>query len=145
MSDPDVGLTSLRAMPLFAGVSEHDLQSILKMGRLRSYEPGQSIVRRGELGDALYVILRGTASVEVVGDSQSIDQGHVFGEMALMGGKERTATVKAAEPVQALEIGAEDFQRFLLQHPQVGLAMLKSLIGRWREVQGRLEAWVGTG
>jgi CRP-like cAMP-binding protein len=145
MSDPDVGLSALRAMPLFSGVTEYDLQSILKLGQIRSYQPGQAIVERGEIGDALFVILRGTAKVEVAGDAQDIKPGDVFGEMALMGGKERTATVRAAEPVQALEIGAQDFQRFLLQHAQVGMAMLKSLIERWREVQGRLEAWAGTG
>jgi CPA2 family monovalent cation:H+ antiporter-2 len=132
-------------MPLFAGVTEHDLQSILKMGEIRSYQPGQAVVERGEVGDSLFIVLRGTAGVEVAGDSHDLAQGDFFGEMALMAGKERTATVTAKEDFKALRIGADDFQRFLLQHPQVGLSMLKGLIERWRDVQERLEAWAGIG
>ena len=145
MDRTDVGLSSLRAMPLFSGVTEHDLLSILKMGEIRSYEPGQAIVERGEIGDSLFIILRGTAGVDVAGDPHDLAEGDFFGEMALMAGKERTATVQARENLQALRIGADDFQRFLLQQPQVGLAMLKGLIDRWRDVQGRLEAWAGIG
>lgn len=145
MERTDVGMSSLRAMPLFSGVTEHDLQSILKMGEIRSYEPGQAIVERGEIGDSLFIILRGTAGVDVAGDEHDLAEGDFFGEMALMTGKERTATVQARESLQALRIGADDFQRFLLQHPQVGLAMLKGLIDRWHDVQGRLEAWAGIG
>jgi CRP-like cAMP-binding protein len=145
MEGIDVGLTSLRAMPLFTGVTEHDLQSILKIGEIRSYQPGQAVVERGDVGDSLFIILGGTAGVEVAGDSHDLSKGDFFGEMALMAGKERTATVTAKEDLKALRISSDDFQRFLLQHPQVGLSMLKGLIERWRDVQGRLEAWAGIG
>jgi CRP-like cAMP-binding protein len=140
-----IGMSSLRAMPLFSGMSEHDLESILKIGELRAYEPGEAVVHRGEAADALFVVLRGSAEVDVEDVAHALQPGNFFGEMALVSGKPRTATVKAVEPLQTLRIGAEDFQRFLLQHPQVGLAMLKSVIDRWRDVQERLEAWSGTG
>jgi CRP-like cAMP-binding protein len=143
MDGTDVGMTSLRTMPLFSGVTEHDLQSILKMGEIRTYQAGEPIVERGEMGDSLFVILAGTAGVEVAGNSHDLSPGDFFGEMALMTGKERSATVTAKEDLRAIRIGADDFQRFLLQHPQVGLSMLKGLIERWRDVQARLEAWSG--
>lgn len=138
-------MSSLQSMPLFSGVTEHDLQTILKIGELRTFEPGQNVVERGDVGDALFIILDGLATVEAAGGTHDLKQGDFFGEMALFAGKERTATVAVVEPLRALRIGAEDFQRFLLQQPQVGLAMLKSLIERWRDVQGRLEAWSGNG
>ena len=65
MDDTAVGIAALEAVPVFAGVTRHDLQNILKLGDVRSFEPGQAIVERGEPGDALYVILRGTAQVDV--------------------------------------------------------------------------------
>ena len=145
MDGRTLGMSSLRAMPLFSDVSQHDLESILKIGDLHTFDAGQPVVTRGEAADALFVIVRGKAEVELEDVSHVLQEGDFFGEMALVSGKPRTATVKALEQLQALRIGAEDFQRFLLQHPQVGLTMLKSLIDRWRDVQERLEAWAGTG
>jgi K+:H+ antiporter len=132
-------------MPLFAGVGEHDLQNILRIGRLRSYEPGQAIVERGEPGDAMYVVLRGSAEAQAGGRSHDLKPGDFFGEMALVAGGKRTATVRAADRLDALRIGADEFQRFLLQHPRVALSMLQSMVGRLREVQERVDAWAGLG
>src|SRR5205809_5144996 len=145
MEQSGIAMSALRAMPLFSGVGEHDLENILKLGQLRSYDPGQTIVERGEPGDALYILLRGAAEVDVGAAHHDLKDGEFFGEMALVAGKERTATVRAVEPVDVLTIGAEDFQRFAMHHPQVGLAMLKSLVERLREVQDRVEGWTGSG
>jgi CRP-like cAMP-binding protein len=63
--------------------------------------------------------------------------------MAVLAGKPREATVKAVEPLEALRIPADDFQRFLSGNPQIAVGMLKSLVERLREVQDRLDTWVG--
>jgi CRP-like cAMP-binding protein len=144
MDDQAVGISALEAMPLFAGVTKHDLQNILKIGELRSFEPGQSIVERGELGDSMYIVLRGDAQVDVGGRFHELKPGEFFGEMALVAGKKRTATVKAGnERVDALRIGSEEFQGFLLHQPRVAIAMLKGLVERLREVQERIDSWAG--
>ena len=143
MDDQAVGISALEAMPLFAGVTRHDLQNILKIGELRSFEPGQSIVERGEQGDAMYILLRGNAQVDVGGRFHELEPGEFFGEMALVAGRKRTATVKAAERVDALRIGSEEFQGFLLHQPRVAVAMLRSLVERLREVQERIDSWAG--
>ena len=57
--------------------------------------------------------------------------------------RSREATVKAVEPVEALRIPADDFQAFLHDHPPVAVGMLKSLVERLREVQDRLDTWIG--
>ena len=98
MDDASVGMSALGAMPLFAGVNEHDLRNILKIGELRSFEPGQAIVERGEPGDAMYIVLRGIAQVDVGGRFHDIKTGEFFGEMALVAGRKRMATVKATDP-----------------------------------------------
>jgi CRP-like cAMP-binding protein len=143
MDDQAVGISALEGMPLFAGVTRHDLENIVKIGQIRSFEPDQSIVERGEPGDAMYIILRGAAEVDVGGRYHKLEPGEFFGEMALVAGRKRMATVKAGDRVDALRIGAEDFQAFLLQQPRVALAMLKSLVERLREVQERVDAWAG--
>jgi len=143
MDDTAVGIAALEAVPVFAGVTRHDLQNILKLGDVRSFEPGQAMVERGEPGDALYVILRGTAQVDVGGRYHDMKQGEFFGEMGVIAGKKRMATVKAAERVDALRIGAKEVENFLLHQPQVALAMMRSLVERLREVQERIDAWAG--
>jgi len=143
MDDAAVGIAALEAVPVFAGVTRHDLQNILKLGDVRSFEPGQAIVERGEPGDALYVILRGTAQVDVGGRYHDMKQGDFFGEMGVIAGKKRMVTVKAAERVDALRIGAREVENFLLHQPQVTLAMMRSLVERLREVQERIDAWAG--
>jgi CRP-like cAMP-binding protein len=144
MDDQAVGISALETMPLFAGVTKHDLQNILKIGEIRSFDPGQSIVERGELGDAMYIVLRGVAQVDVGGRFHELKPGEFFGEMALVAGRKRTATVKAAdERVDAFRIGSEEFQGFLLHQPRVAIAMLKGLVDRLREVQERIDSWAG--
>jgi CRP-like cAMP-binding protein len=144
MDDQAVGISALEAMPLFAGVTKHDLQNILKIGELRSFQPGQSIVERGEIGDSMYIVLRGVAQVDVGGRFHELKPGEFFGEMALVAGKKRTATVKAGdERVDAFRIGSEEFQGFLLHQPRVAIAMLKGLVERLREVQERIDSWAG--
>lgn len=143
MDDQAVGISALEGMPLFAGVTRHDLQNILKIGEVRSFEPGQSIVEKGQPGDAMYIVLRGIAEVDVGGRFHQIKPGEFFGEMALVAGRNRTATVKVAERVDALRIGSEEFQGFLLHQPKVAIAMLKGLVDRLREVQERIDSWAG--
>jgi CRP-like cAMP-binding protein len=143
MDDQAVGISALEAMPLFAGVTRHDLENILKIGEVRSYEAGQAIVERGEPGDAMYIVLRGIAQVDVGGRFHELKPGEFFGEMALVAGRKRMATVKAADRVDALRIGSEEFQGFLLHQPRVAIAMLKGLVERLREVQERIDAWAG--
>jgi CRP-like cAMP-binding protein len=144
MDDTAVGISALEAMPLFAGVTKHDLQNILKIGEIRAFEPGQSIVERGDLGDSMYIVLRGVAQVDVGGRFHELKPGEFFGEMALVAGKKRTATVKAGdERVDAFRIGSEEFQGFLLHQPRVAIAMLKGLVDRLREVQERIDSWAG--
>jgi CRP-like cAMP-binding protein len=143
MEDDKVGMTALEAMPLFADVTHHDLENILKLGDIRSYEAGQAIVERGDPSDALYVILRGTAQVDVGGRYHDMKPGEFFGEMGIITGRKRTATVKATERLDALRIGGAELENFLLHQPRVTLSMMRSLVERLREVQERIDAWAG--
>ena len=143
MDEVTVGRSALERTPLFAGLDRGHLDDVLGVGRRVSFEPGQAIVERGDPGDAMYIVLGGAAEVDVGGRFHRLERGDFFGEMAVLAGKPREATVKAVEPVEALRIAADDFQAFLAANPQVAVGMLKSLVERLREVQDRLDTWIG--
>ena len=135
---------ALRAIPFFSGLQAHDLSAIVQVGERVTFGPGAAMVEAGDRGDAMFVILSGSAEVDVGGRFHVLKPGDFFGEMALISSKKRTATVKAAEPVEALRVPAEDFKNFLLEHPSVSLAMLEAMVERLREVQNRIDAWIGS-
>ena len=143
MDEVALGLAALGRMPLFAGLDREQLEDVLRVGHRVSFGPGQAIVERGDRGDAIFIMVAGAAEVDVGGRFHRLEPGDFFGEMAVLAGKPREATVKAAEPVEALRIPADDFQAFLRGHPQVAVGMLKSLVERLREVQDRLDTWIG--
>jgi CRP/FNR family cyclic AMP-dependent transcriptional regulator len=143
MDEATVGRSALERTPLFAGLDRGHLEDVLAVGRRVSFEAGQAIVERGDPGDAMYIMVGGAAEVDVGGRFHRLERGDFFGEMAVLAGKPREATVKAVEPVEALRIAADDFQAFLADNPQIAVGMLKSLVERLREVQDRLDTWIG--
>ena len=143
MDEVTVGLAALERTPLFAGLDREHLEDVLAVAQRVSFQPGQAIVERGDPGDAMYIMLSGVAEVDVGGRYHRLQRGDFFGEMAVLAGKPREATVKAAEPVEALRIPGDEFQAFLDANPQIATGMLKSLVERLREVQDRLDTWIG--
>jgi CRP-like cAMP-binding protein len=143
MDEVTVGIAALERTPLFAGLDREDLRKVLGSGQRVSFEPGQAIVERGLRGDAMYIIMAGAAEVDVGGRFHRLERGDFFGEMAVLASERREATVKAVEPVEALRIPADGVQAVLLENPKVAVGMLKSLVGRLREVQDRLDTWIG--
>ena len=65
MTDASMEPMSLRASPIFAELSQHDLQKVVAVGKRESFEPGQVVVSKGDMGDAMYVMLAGSAEVDV--------------------------------------------------------------------------------
>ena len=139
------GTNALRSIPFFATLSDEDLDGVLQVGSTVSFEPGQTIVEQGQQGDAMFVVLNGVAEVDVGGRFHRLSSGDFFGEMALITSKRRSATVKAAEAVDVLQIPAHGFHAFLMAHPAIAIAMLRSVVERLGEVQARLDAWMGNG
>jgi CRP-like cAMP-binding protein len=135
---------ALRAIPFFSGLKAEDLSAIVQVGDRVRFDPGAAMVEEGDPADAMYVILSGSAEVDVGGRYHKLTPGSFFGEMALISSRKRMATVKATEQVEALRIPAAGFRDFLLEHPSVGVAMLEAIVDRLREVQERIDAWIGS-
>ena len=69
-----------------------------------------------------------------------LTSGDFFGEMALLAGSRRTATVRATEPVQAMVFEAMHFRPFLIENPSVAVTLLEGVADRLNAVQERLDA-----
>jgi CRP-like cAMP-binding protein len=133
---------ALQQTPFFAGLPLEDLEAIARVGSPVTFEPSATIVAEGDPGDAMFIVLSGTAEVDVGGRFHVLTKGDFFGEMALISSRRRMATVKAKESVEALKIPADAFQSFLLQHPTVAVSMLTEIVDRLREVEQRIDAWM---
>lgn len=130
--DPDMAkLWALRATALFDHVDGELL------GRLAAHttdvviEAGQHVVSEGDPGDALFVVMSG--SVEVTREGQrvaALDAGQSFGELALLDGLPRVASVRALEKSSLLRLPRDTFDRALAEHPEIGLGLVRALV-RW--------------
>ena len=130
---------ALRNIPFFKELVPEDLERLARIGGRRTYGAGEAILTRDEEGVALYVILSGSATVEAGGATHTLGPGEFVGEMALLEGSRRTATVTAAEPVEAMVIEATYFGPFLTKNPSVTVQILKGVTRRLREVQDRID------
>jgi CRP-like cAMP-binding protein len=126
----------LAEVPLFAGLSRRHLKKVAELGKLRQFHDGMPIVRRGEPGDTLYVVLDGAVSVHRPGLSAlTLGIGSFFGEIALLDGGARTATVTARGPVVCLAVAQSRFVRLLSREPAIAVTLLRELAMRLRTAQ----------
>jgi len=130
---------ALRRIPFFEGLTSEDLDRLARIGERRRFGAGQPIVAKDEVGGGLFVIMSGSAELEVGGRRHTLGPGQFFGEMALLSGKPRSATVTAQEPVEAMVIEAMYFRPFLIKNPSVAVTVLEGVVDRLREVQDRID------
>jgi CRP-like cAMP-binding protein len=126
----------LADIPLFAGLGRRHLNKVAALGRIRRFHEGATIVAVGEPGDTLYVLLDGEVSVRRRRlPSISRGMGSFFGEMALLDGGPRSATVVANGPVVCLTISRSGFQKLLRKEPAISCALLTELATRLRAAE----------
>ena len=125
----------LAEVPLFAGLSRRHLGRIASVAVTKRYAPGGKLVHAGEPGDAFYVILDGRVRVEVPGRGIELKTGDFFGEMALIDGEPRSATVASIGEVYVMRIPRTKFLKVLEAEPKIALAILATLTRRLRDLQ----------
>jgi CRP/FNR family transcriptional regulator len=127
---------ALQRVPLLAGLERKDLERLSRSFRERSFVEGDAITREGEEGVGFFVIVEGSASVNVHGELKAaLGPGDAFGEMALIDQGPRSATVVAATDVRCLALTAWEFRPFVEEHPSVAWSMLETLARRLRSVE----------
>jgi CRP-like cAMP-binding protein len=132
MSEPSENPQELlRKVWLFSGCSDAELGYIASLVTPRSIEAGTAVVREGEPGDDFFVIVSGSATPTVDGDQVGeLTSGSFFGEMALLDGGERLATVTATTPMALLVLNREDFNIMLEAAMPAIAPKLLAVVGR---------------
>lgn len=142
MNEVPIEPSKVQRTGVFAELEDEDVVALLGAGSAVTFEADHAIFQTGDPGDAMFVILDGEAQVDVGGRFHRLGSGEFFGEMAVIAPGRRMATVRSTTPVRALQIQADAFHAFLLEHPKVALSMMVFLVTRLREVEQRLDAWM---
>jgi CRP/FNR family cyclic AMP-dependent transcriptional regulator len=126
----------LAEVPLLATLSHRHLGRIAKVASTKRYAPGSALVRAGGPANAFYVILDGRVRVEMPHGAIELQGGEFFGEMALIDGEPRSATVVAVSEVYVMVISRAKFLKVLEAEPKIALAIMTTLSRRLRALQG---------
>ena len=118
---------------VFSSLPPELLQPILDVGVEREIAEGEAIMRAGEPGDAMVLVVEGTATIERGGRKVPVAPGELVGEIAVLDGGPRTATVVADSRVRILEIGRDTLMRVLEADPKAATALIGVLASRFRE------------
>ena len=126
------------SLPLFARLDASDQGTLLSLAKTSTIKARHFVCRKGEPGDALYMVIAGKLKVTAESDDGRelilaiLDTGETFGEISLLDGKPRSANVVAVHDSELLVILRRDFLTFLEQHPNVSIELLAILTQRLR-------------
>jgi CRP-like cAMP-binding protein len=126
-------IAQLAKVPLFSGCSNRELQLIARVVKDVSHPAGTTIAREGEPGVGLFVIVEGQAEVTIGGKRKAkLGPGDFFGEIALLDGGPRTATVTTLTDVKLLGLTEWVFRGLMQEHPAIAVKTLQQMAGRLR-------------
>ncbi len=129
-------IEALGRVPLLSGLSKRDLGRILTIGTEREFEQGDVIVRAGDLGRDFYLMLNGTAELVVPGHGpENLGSGDYFGEIAVLDGGPRSATITATSLVSALRIERGAFIQLLDAYGSIARKILVVTVQRLRALE----------
>lgn len=142
----DLGANPVQEIPLFAGMSSRQARIAALLGTIREVDPHTSIVKRGEPGGSLMVVLDGEVSVwlDEAGTRRHLKRmgrGQLLGEMSLFGGK-RTADIDAETPVRVLRWTTDCLDRIQARHPKVAARLLRNLVEQMAPRSAELADWL---
>ncbi len=136
MIDHDAAL--LAQSELFGNLSLEDRKQIVTLCSRKRLATGQVVFHQGEPGREMYVVVSGRLKVSVCSEDGKelsffiFHESDIFGELALLDGERRSATVSAIGSCELLVLHHSDFHQLLKQHPHIGLKLLSLLAGRVR-------------
>jgi quercetin dioxygenase-like cupin family protein len=134
------GEVRLKEVPIFEGCSQRQLRSVARIARVFEAPAGTVLTRVGDPGDEFFLILDGTVSVDVsAGRPVLLRPGEFFGEMSLLDGDPRSATIVTATPVRLLVIHRVNFSFLRREVPELTHILLVTLSRRVRQAEARAE------
>src|SRR5881409_4525880 len=140
-SDP---VELLSRVPLFSELSGEELERISRVAIPRSFPRGVRVFHEGDTSDACYVVRTGDLRVtREHSDGRAIalatlGPGDFFGELAMLDGQARSASVETLSDSELLALPAADFRRLLADHPEISVKLVAALTRRLRETNERV-------
>ncbi len=135
-------LLALKEISLFKDLSLDQLEAVHQITTEVEYLPGEVIVRQGDRGDQLYLLLEGRVRVFKNYGSPNEDRlrdltaGSYFGEMAILGGGERLATIVTLERSQLVSLDGNSLRELLMHMPEISFEIFRVLVDRVRAAEG---------
>ena len=135
----------LQKVSLFASMSPSDLKRVASVATERYHRDGDVIAEQGESGEEMYIIVSGEVRVLVDDGGQDKEiarrtSGDAVGEMSIIAQEPRIATLAAHGDTRLLVIERKQFEGILRERPETGLAVMRVLIARLKELQAKPEA-----
>jgi CRP/FNR family cyclic AMP-dependent transcriptional regulator len=130
----------LAQIPLFSDLDVDALTSLEQQTKVKRYQKRTVIIEKGDESSALYVLEQGRAKVYVADDSgreivlRELGPGDHFGELALLGGSPRTASVETLTDCEVRLLTGPVFKDFLAKHPEVALGLIRHLVRQVRDL-----------
>jgi CRP/FNR family transcriptional regulator, cyclic AMP receptor protein len=135
MAEPAL-IDRLREVAIFRGLDEKELHRIVEVGKEVRFDPGKVVAEQDGGAAGFHLILDGEVSVDVSGTERArLRSGQYFGEMSLIDGKPRSATVRAEAPTTTFALTSWQFLPLLDEYPSISRALLVELSGRLRRVE----------
>jgi len=138
----------LQQIPLFTDLPQEQLRSLVSVLERRTYRKGQIILRQGDQGDSLFVIVSGRVRIYTIspdGHEWSVwfyDRGDFFGEMALLSGEPRSANAQAMQRTEVLILRRRAFRNYLLSDSLTAVRIIEALSQRLRRTTESAEGLV---
>lgn len=130
----------LAAFPLFSDVSRRRLRKLVRQARFAEFAAGDRVVSDGERANSLYVILGGAAKAVHKPAARTLGVGDYFGELALIDGSTRSATVVATQELHVIVLPWQSVERAARQDAAIALTMLRQLSTQVRRLEAQVAA-----
>ena len=135
MSRVQEAMQALATIELFQGLDQVQLARIATTSQWHDFADGDTIVKEGDADGQMYVVVTGSARIWMGGQPlRTVGPGEYFGEMSLLDGQPRSASIIATAPVQAISIARFNFLALLKEHPDIAEELLIEMSRRLRLV-----------
>ncbi len=135
----------LKKIEMFEGLTVAELAAVGSVTQDVHYQPGEAVIKRGDMGETMYLMISGEVSVHIGDESgqeievDRIREGDYFGEMALFEDVARSATIRTETDSRLLMLHKQEFNEIVKEYPEIALTICKVLSSRIRTLHEKIK------
>ena len=139
----------LKSIPIFEGLAVRELAAVATVTKEVDVESGQTVIKEGEAGNDMYLILEGEVAVSKAQQDNAeqefelahIKAGDYFGEMSLFEDEPRSATIRTVKDSRFLVLQENEFAEIVTEYPQITLHICRAFCQRIRELHVKIDSY----